>query len=169
MNVFDYSVPNVSGQEVSLSSYKGKVLLIVNTASGCGLAPQFQGLEELYQEFKEDGLEVLGFPCNQFAGQEPLSAQEASTSCQLTYGVSFPTFGKIKVNGADTHPLYQFLKESSGNFLSRPIKWNFTKFLVGRDGQVIERFGPTVEPKDIAPAISKALHQIRLDNGKGVS
>lgn len=169
MNVFNYSVPNVSNQEVSLSTYKDKVLLIVNTASGCGLAPQFQGLEELYQTFKEEGFVVLGFPCNQFAGQEPLSAQEASTSCQLTYGVSFPTFGKIKVNGSETQPLYKFLKESSGNFLARPIKWNFTKFLVGRDGQVIERFGPTVEPKDIAPAISKALHQRSTANDKGAS
>jgi glutathione peroxidase len=133
--IYDYSVRNIKGEEVSLSAYKGKLLLIVNTASKCGFTPQFTGLEELYKDYADKGLEILGFPCNQFLKQDPGSDSEISEFCSLTYGVTFPMFSKVEVNGENTHPLYQYLKsEAKGLMGSEKIKWNFTKFLVAQDG-----------------------------------
>ncbi|BDD09887.1 glutathione peroxidase [Fulvitalea axinellae] len=157
-SVYDFKVKDIRGKEVSLEEYKGKVLLIVNTASKCGLTPQYKGLEELYKELNGQGLEVLGFPCNQFGGQEPGSEEEIGQFCELNYGVSFPMFSKIDVNGSETHPLYEYLKsEKKGVLGTKAIKWNFTKFLIDKEGRVIERFSPTTEPAKIKGAIEKLL------------
>lgn len=156
MNVYEFEVPTLTGTS-DLSAYKGEVLLIVNTASGCGLAPQFAELEKLYQKYHKQGFSVLGFPCNQFAGQEPLTAQEAAASCQLTYDVTFPIFGKIDVNGENAHPLYQFLRKEAPGLLGDAIKWNFTKFLIDRNGKVVERFAPTTTPLSIEEKITALL------------
>ncbi len=157
-SIYDIKVKTITGEENTLSAYEGKVLLIVNTASKCGFTPQFKGLESLYEQYKEQGLEVLGFPCNQFLSQDPGTEAEIQSFCSLNYGVSFPMFAKVEVNGPGTHPLYQHLKsEAKGLLGSEKIKWNFTKFLVGRDGKVLERYAPTTEPKAIAKDIEKAL------------
>jgi len=153
----DFSATTLDGREQALADYQGKVVLVVNTASQCGLTPQFEGLESLYEKYVDQGLVVLGFPCNQFAGQEPGTADEIGAFCQKNYGVSFPMFDKIDVNGDDTHPLYQWLRTEKGGLLGSAIKWNFTKFLVGRDGQVIKRYAPTTEPEKIADDIEDAL------------
>lgn len=154
----DFTLPLLDGTTKPLSDYAGDVVLVVNTASKCGLTPQYEGLEKLYRDFGDEGLVVLGFPCNQFAGQEPGSAAEIAEFCSLTYDVTFPIFAKVDVNGAAESPLYTWLKASApGIFGTEAIKWNFTKFLIGRDGTVIERFGPETEPGDIAPAIERAL------------
>jgi glutathione peroxidase len=143
---------------VALDAYKGQVLLIVNTASACGFTPQFAGLEELHQQFGGKGLAVLGFPCNQFGAQDSGSNAEIAGFCQLNYGVSFPMMAKIEVNGAGAHPLYQWLsKEAPGLLGSKSIKWNFTKFLVGKDGSVLKRYAPTDTPQSLAKDIEKAL------------
>ena len=156
--IYDFNFELSSGKPQSLDALKGKVLLIVNTASKCGLTPQFEGLEQLYQKFAEQGLVVIGFPCNQFANQDPGSDEEIIEFCQLNYGVSFPMASKIEVNGNDTHPLFRFLKsEAKGLMGSSQIKWNFTKFLVDREGKVVERFAPTTKPKDLERAISRLL------------
>jgi glutathione peroxidase len=156
--VHDFSAETLAGKPASLSDYKGKVLLIVNTASRCGLTPQYEGLEALYEKYKDKGLAVLGFPCNQFGAQEPGSHEEIATFCQANYGVTFPMFAKIDVNGPDTHPLFTFLKaEAPGLLGSKAIKWNFTKFLVKRDGTVAERFAPTTSPDAIEKDVEKAL------------
>jgi glutathione peroxidase len=156
-SIYDFDVNTISGKQVSLGDYKGKVLLIVNTASKCGFTPQFAGLEALYSELHAEGLEILGFPCNQFLKQDPGSDSEISEFCSLNYGVTFPMFSKIDVNGDNTHPLYQYLKaEAKGLLGSEKIKWNFTKFLVNREGEVIKRYAPNTEPKEIAADI-KAL------------
>jgi len=156
--LFDIPVKRIDGQEQSLGAYRGKVLLIVNTASKCGFTPQFEGLQGLYDRYHDKGLEILGFPCNQFMNQDPGSDDEISSFCSLNYGVSFPMFSKIDVNGPNTHPLYQFLKQQKKGMLgSEGIKWNFTKFLVGRDGNVIKRFPPTVKPESMTGDIEKAL------------
>jgi len=152
----DFSATTLTGQEQDLAAYAGKVVLVVNTASKCGLTPQFEGLESLYEKYVDEGLVILGFPCNQFAGQEPGSSDEIGEFCQRNYGVSFPMFEKIDVNGKDTHPLYAWMKKEQGGLLSL-IKWNFTKFLIGRDGKVIARYSPTMEPADLAADIEKAL------------
>jgi len=152
----DFSAKTLTGQEQDLAAYAGKVVLVVNTASKCGLTPQFEGLEMLYEKYVDEGLVILGFPCNQFAGQEPGSSDEIGEFCQRNYGVSFPMFEKIDVNGKDTHPLYQWMKKESGGLLS-VVKWNFTKFLIGRDGQVIQRYSPTSAPESLADDIEKAL------------
>lgn len=157
MGIYDFTAKDSFGDERSLSEYKGKVLLIVNTASKCGFTPQFEGLEKLYEELGEQGLEILGFPCNQFAGQDPGSNEEIQSFCKLNYGVTFTIFEKINVNGPDVHPLYKFLKEQKGGILGRQIKWNFTKFLVDREGNVIERYAPAVEPEDLREDILKLL------------
>jgi glutathione peroxidase len=136
--------------------YQGKVVLIVNTASQCGLTPQFAGLETMYEKYLDEGLLVLGFPCNQFADQEPGTAEEIGVFCRRNYGVSFPMFAKIEVNGDDAHPLYKWLRIEE-DALGEDIEWNFTKFLVGRDGQVIKRYAPTVEPETLAEDIENAL------------
>jgi glutathione peroxidase len=147
MNVYDFKARTIDGREVSLADYRGKVLLIVNVASKCGFTPQYKGLEELYQRFRQNGFEVLGFPCNQFGKQEPGSDTEIQGFCDLQYGVRYPLFSKIDVNGAGTHPLYEFLKKSKRGFLwTGRIKWNFTKFLIDRRGNPIRRYSPQTTP-----------------------
>lgn len=150
MSVYDFSATDIQGTERALSDYKGKVLLIVNTASKCGFTPQFEGLENMYKELNEKGLEVLGFPCNQFAQQDKGSDSEIAGFCMKNYGVSFPMFSKIEVNGDGEHPLYKYLKsEAKGILGSKKIKWNFTKFLINQDGKVLKRYAPTSKPEDI--------------------
>jgi glutathione peroxidase len=156
--IYDFSAKTLRGKDVSLSEFRGKPMLIVNTASKCGFTPQYEGLENLYKAHQAQGLVVLGFPCNQFGAQEPGSADEIGAFCQVNYGVSFPMFAKIDVNGAGAHPLYDFLKsEKRGILGTRNIKWNFTKFLVDRAGKVVGRFAPLTKPADIEQAIAKVL------------
>jgi glutathione peroxidase len=158
MSIYDIPVQTIQGEEQSLSAYKGKVLLIVNTASKCGFTPQYKGLQALYEKYKSAGLEILGFPCNQFGSQEPGDNEEIMGFCELNYGVSFPMFAKVDVNGANAHPLFQYLtKEAPGILGSKSIKWNFTKFLVDREGKVLKRYAPTDEPEKIEPDIVKLL------------
>ncbi|MFU0825052.1 glutathione peroxidase [Clostridium sp.] len=181
MSVYDFKVKTIDGEEISLEKYKGKVLIIVNTASKCGFTPQYEGLEELYKKYKSQGLEILGFPSNQFAEQEPGSNEEVKNFCKINYGVSFQLFEKIDVRGENAHPLFKYLSEKipfKGIDKNHPvgskltevlekefpeflegnsIKWNFTKFLIDRNGNVVERFEPTTEPKDMAPYIEKLL------------
>ena len=157
-DIYDFEVQQMDGRQVSLSKYRDQVLLIVNTASACGFTPQFAGLEELHRQYGPKGLAVLGFPCNQFGGQDPGSNEEIASFCQLNYGVSFPMMAKIDVNGPQASPLYQWLaSEAPGLLGSKAIKWNFTKFLVGRDGQVLARYAPTDTPAKLAKDIEKAL------------
>jgi glutathione peroxidase len=157
-DVYDFSATSLDGHEVALRSYQGKVLLIVNTASKCGFTPQYQGLEELYQRYRPRGLVVLGFPCNQFGAQEPGAAAEIAAFCQKNYGVTFPMFGKIEVNGAGAHPLYRWLKQSAPGLLgSEAIKWNFTKFLLDRSGRVKDRFAPATAPAALKKEIEALL------------
>ncbi|KQP11888.1 glutathione peroxidase [Pseudorhodoferax sp. Leaf267] len=156
--LYDFEALDIAGQPVPLSRFKGKPLLIVNTASACGFTPQFAGLEELHKAYGGQGLVVLGFPCNQFGRQDPGSNDEIGAFCQKNYGVSFQMMGKIDVNGSDAHPLYQWLtREAPGLLGSKAIKWNFTKFLVGRDGQVRKRYAPTDTPKSLAKDVEAAL------------
>ncbi len=156
--VYDFTADSLAGKSVNLDQYRGKVLLIVNTASNCGFTPQYEGLEKVYQQFKDKGIEVLGFPCNQFGGQEPGGAEQIGAFCQKNYGVTFPLFAKIEVNGDNTHPLYQYLKaEGRGILGSQAIKWNFTKFLVKKDGSVFKRYAPQTTPKDLMDDIEKLL------------
>jgi len=158
MNVFQFQATALNGQPVDLAAYEGKVLLIVNTASQCGFTPQYKGLEQLYRDLHGRGLEVLGFPCNQFGAQEPGSADDIGAFCEKNYGVSFPMFAKVDVNGKDAHPLWQHLKEAAPGILGiEAIKWNFTKFLIGRDGKVVKRYAPQTKPEDIAADIEAAL------------
>ncbi len=156
--IYDFEVDDIHGKKVKLGVYKGKVLLIVNTASKCGFTPQYKGLEALYERLGPRGFEVLGFPCNQFGAQEPGSEEEIESFCEMNYGVSFPLFAKIDVNGDGASPLYKHLKKAKPGLLgSEAIKWNFTKFLVDRDGNVVERYAPNTEPEKIAPDIEKLL------------
>lgn len=156
--IYQLEAELINGNEKQFSDYKGKVLLIVNTASKCGFTPQFAGLEKLHQQYKSQGLEVLGFPCNQFGGQDPGGAAEISGFCQKNYGVSFTMFSKVDVKGRDAHPIFRFLtREAKGVLGTQNIKWNFTKFLVGRDGQVIERYAPTTKPETLHDDIERAL------------
>jgi glutathione peroxidase len=157
MKFYDFTMKNIDGQEVNMNEYKGKVVLVVNTASNCGLTPQFKGLEELYEEYKEQGFEILGFPCNQFANQDSGSNDEIHQFCQLNYGVSFTMFEKINVNGRNAHPLYKYLKGEKNGLLSKEIKWNFTKFLIDADGNIIKRYGPTVAPIKLKGGIESLL------------
>ena len=158
MNVFDFQASALDGTPVDLAQYRDKVLLIVNTASKCGFTPQYQGLEKVYRELHPRGLEILGFPCNQFGHQEPDGEAEIGAFCEKNYGVTFPMFAKVDVNGDAAHPLWKHLKETAPGLLgTEAIKWNFTKFLVGRDGQVIHRYAPTTKPEEIAGDIEKAL------------
>ncbi len=160
MSVYEFSAQDIQGNNKNLADFKGKVMLIVNTASKCGFTPQYEGLENIYKDLKEQGLEILGFPCNQFGQQEKGSDTEIAGFCMKNYGVSFPMFSKVDVNGDNAHPLYDYLKKQSPGILgSKGIKWNFTKFLVGKDGQVIKRFAPTAKPKDIAKDIKALLAQ----------
>ena len=153
----DFSATTLAGDDQSLATYQGQVALVVNTASECGFTPQFAGLEELYEGYADQGLVVLGFPCNQFGGQEPGDEAEIGEFCQRNYGVTFPMFAKIDVNGPDAHPLYQWLKSQEGGQPGDPIEWNFTKFLVGRDGRVVKRYGSAITPDAIAQDIDAAL------------
>ena len=156
--IYDFEVELLEGQQQKLAAYQDKVVLIVNTASQCGLTPQFEGLERLYQDYQQQGLVVLGFPCNQFAHQDPSSNAEIGSFCQRNYGVSFPMFAKVDVNGATAHPLYQYLTaEAKGILGTRRIKWNFTKFLINQKGEVIKRYAPIIKPEKIAKDIQRLL------------
>lgn len=156
--VYDFNATSIDGRKIDLSQFRGRVLLIVNTASNCGFTPQYKGLEAIYEQFREKGVEVLGFPCNQFGAQEPGSADEIGTFCEKNYGVTFPLFDKIDVNGDSAHPLFKHLKhEAPGLMGTEAIKWNFTKFLVGKDGRVVKRYAPQTEPKELMKDIEKLL------------
>ena len=157
MKFYDFKAKKINGQEVEMKDYEGKVVLIVNTASKCGFTPQFAELENLYKEYKDSGLEILGFPCNQFAKQDSGSNEEIHSFCQLNYGVSFNMFEKIEVNGKNAHPLYRFLKDQQGGIMGSDIKWNFTKFLIDWDGNVVKRYAPIVKPSKIESDIKDLL------------
>ena len=157
-SIYDIAVKDIKGNELALEAYRGKVMLIVNTASKCGFTPQFEGLQALNEAYESQGLAILGFPCNQFLSQDPGSNDEISQFCSLNYGVTFPMFAKVEVNGPDSHPLYQFLKHSAKGMLgSEGIKWNFTKFLVDRSGRVVKRYPPTAKPEALKADIEKLL------------
>ena len=156
--VYDFSMPRLNGKDEDLSDYKGKVLLVVNTASKCGFTPQFEGLEKLYADLKDKGLAVLGFPCNQFGGQEPGSSEEIQEFCTVNYGINFPIFEKVDVKGEDAHPLFKYLtSEKKGLLGSESIKWNFTKFLINKEGKPIARFAPNTTPEKISKEIENLL------------
>ena len=157
MNIYDYSVKAQDGSDVSISDYRGKVLLIVNTATGCGFTPQYEGLQDLYEKYQSKGLEILDFPCNQFGHQAPGTDEEITDFCQSRYGVTFPQFKKIEVNGENEEPLYAFLKSRKKGMMGDRIKWNFTKFLVDSNGNVVDRFSPTVTPEKIEDEIKTLL------------
>ena len=157
-SVYDFDATTLDGQPRRLSDYRGKTLLIVNVASACGFTPQYTGLEALYRKYHDRGFEVLGFPCNQFGGQEPGSAEDIATFCSTTYDVTFPLFAKIDVNGAHAHPLYEYLKaEAPGALGTKAIKWNFSKFLVNAQGEVVERYGSSTTPEQIDADVAKLL------------
>ncbi len=155
--IYDFRAKSLQGQEINIEAYKGKVILIVNTASKCGLTPQYEGLEKLYQDYKDQGLVILGFPCNQFAGQEPDSEDKIAGGCLINYGVSFPMFAKINVNGKDAHPLFKYLKSELKGTFCNAVKWNFTKFLIGRDGKPYKRFSPITKPEKMRQDIESLL------------
>lgn len=156
-SIYQFHVPTSNGEEKSLADYQGKVVLIVNTASKCGFTPQYEGLQSLYDQYSERGLEIIAMPCNQFGGQEPGTNAEVQEFCQLNYGLSFPVMGKVKVKGSDQHPLFAYLTTEAGGLISDTIKWNFTKFLIDRQGQVVKRFASVKKPADIAKHIEKLL------------
>ncbi|MBE6875808.1 MAG: glutathione peroxidase [Ruminococcus sp.] len=156
-SIYDFTMKDVDGNMIPLSNYKGKVLLIVNTATGCGFTPQYEGLQDLYEKYQEQGLEILDFPCNQFGGQAPGTDEEIVDFCQSRYGVTFKQFSKIEVNGENEAPLYTFLKEQQGGMLGSKIKWNFTKFLVDKNGKVIDRFAPVDKPEKLESKIKELL------------
>ena len=153
----DFTATSISGDEVDLADYRGKAVLVVNTASKCGFTPQYEGLEELHRRYGDHGLVVLGFPCDQFAHQEPGDEAEIAEFCQLNYGVSFPLFAKVEVNGDGAHPLYRWLRAEKGGLLGDRIKWNFTKFLVAPDGAVVDRYAPSTKPQKLAGDIEAVL------------
>lgn len=155
--IYDFKVKDSKGADVNLADYKGKAVLIVNTASKCGFTPQYEGLQKLYDEYNEKGLEILAFPCNQFGKQEAGSDDDIQSFCQINYGLSFPVMGKIEVNGSGADPLYKYLKSEKGGLLGSKIKWNFTKFLVDKEGNVLKRFASTVKPEDLVSDIKAAL------------
>ena len=157
MSFYDYTIKGRAGEDVSLSDYKGKVLLVVNTATGCGFTPQYEGLQKLYDTHKDKGFEVLDFPCNQFANQAPGTNEEIQSFCTLNYGTTFPRFSKIDVNGKNASDLYKFLKKQKGSVLGSSIKWNFTKFLIDREGNVVKRFAPADTPESIESDIVALL------------
>ena len=157
MNIYDFKVQNAKGAEGPMTEFQGKVLLIVNTATGCGFTPQYEGLQKLYDKYRDKGLEILDFPCNQFGHQAPGTEDEIQEFCTLKYKTTFPMFRKIDVNGKNSEPLFEFLKKQKGGFLGDDIKWNFTKFLVSRDGTVVERYAPVTKPEKIESDILKLL------------
>ncbi|MGD9698285.1 MULTISPECIES: glutathione peroxidase [unclassified Acinetobacter] len=158
-NIYQFEAELLDGKNKSFADYQGKVLLIVNTASKCGFTPQFAGLEKLYAKYKDQGFEVLGFPCNQFGGQDPGSNEQIGAFCQKNYGVSFPMFAKVDVKGPEAHILFRYLTNNSKGILGNGIKWNFTKFLIGKDGKVLNRFAPTTKPEELESEIEAALAQ----------
>ncbi|MBE6664380.1 MAG: glutathione peroxidase [Ruminococcaceae bacterium] len=157
MSIYDFNAKDINGKDISLSKYKGKVLLIVNTATGCGFTPQYNALEALYKKYEEKGFEILDFPCNQFGKQAPGEDHEIKDFCEINFGVSFDQFSKIEVNGKNEHPLYTYLKSRKGGILGNKIKWNFTKFLINKNGEVVARFAPNVKPENIENDIIKLL------------
>ncbi len=157
MGIYDYQVKDISGNNVSLNIYKGKVLLIVNTATGCGFTPQYKGLQNLYDKYQEQGLVVLDFPCNQFGNQAPGTESEIADFCQLNYAVTFPQFSKVNVNGENEDPLYTFLKAQKNGIMGDKIKWNFTKFLVDKEGNVVERYGSAITPEKMEARIKELI------------
>jgi glutathione peroxidase len=158
MNVYDFKAKTIDGKEISLADFKGKTLLIVNVASKCGFTPQYEGLEKLYTSYKDKGFTILGFPCNQFGSQEPGSEADIQSFCSLTYGVDFPMFAKVDVNGSDAHPLYKYLTHDKPGILgTEAIKWNFTKFLIDKTGEPVKRYGSADKPEDLAKDVEKAL------------
>ena len=156
-SMYDFKATSIDGKETDLSEYEGKVVLVVNVASKCGFTPQYKGLEQLYQDYKDQGLVILGFPCDQFGHQEPGSEEEIQEFCSLTYGVDFPMFAKVDVNGKDAHPLYQWLRKAKSGLGGDRIKWNFTKFLVDKQGNPVKRYGSTTKPEKLTDDIEKAL------------
>ncbi len=159
--IYDFTAERMDGSMQPLAEFEGKVLLVVNTASKCGFTPQFEGLEALNEQYKDQGLTVIGFPCNQFGSQDPGSNDEIGAFCQKNYGVSFPMMAKVDVNGAEAHPIFKWLKDQKGGLLTDGIKWNFTKFLIGSDGQVIDRYAPTTKPDALKGDIEKALAAVK--------
>lgn len=157
MGIYEYSAQLANGETKALADYNGRVLLIVNTASGCGFTPQFEGLQSLYNSYHDKGLDILGFPCNQFNNQEPGTEEEIVEFCKSNFSVTFPIFKKLNVKGKDQHPLFRFLTQEAGGIFTTAIKWNFTKFLIGRDGEVIKRYAPIQKPEKIESDIKKAL------------
>ncbi|GKU26347.1 glutathione peroxidase [Clostridium folliculivorans] len=160
MSIYDFKAIDIDGREVDFSDYKGKVLLIVNTASKCGLTPQFKELEDLYNKLRGKNFEILGFPCNQFASQDPGNSEEIKSFCLLNYGVTFKMFEKVDVNGENAHPIYKYLTSQKGGILNKAVKWNFTKFLVDSNGNVVDRFAPTTSPSKIEEDINKLLKDV---------
>ena len=156
-NLFDFTATSLGGQDIDLSQYKGKTVLVVNTASECGFTPQYEGLEKLHKDYADQGLVVLGFPCDQFGHQEPGDEEAIGEFCELNYGVKFPMFAKVNVNGSDAHPLFQWLRKAKGGLLGNRIKWNFTKFLIGPDGNVVERYASVTKPEKLKDDIEKVL------------
>lgn len=160
MSIYDFTYKTPAGKEISMEEYRDRPILIINTATKCALTPQFEGLEDLHQEYKDEGLVVLGFPCNQFLNQEPISNDEMEATCKINFGVTFPLSEKVKVNGPDAHPLFVYLKEHlGGGLLGSDIKWNFTKFLIDTEGQPYKRYSPTTNPAKIEKGIKKVLKQ----------
>ena len=159
-NFYQFTARSLQGKETSMETYKGKVVLVVNTASKCGLTPQYEGLENLYERYKDQGLVILGFPCNQFGNQEPGTEKEISEGCLINYGVSFPMFSKIEVNGEDAHPIYKYLKNRLPGVFGKNIKWNFAKFLIDRNGKPVKRFSPTTIPEKLVKDIEKYLKML---------
>ena len=157
MTIYDFTMKDAQGEDISLADYKGKVLLVVNTATGCGFTPQYEGLQDLYEKYHDRGLEILDFPCNQFGGQAPGTEEEIVDFCQSRYGVTFRQFAKIEVNGENEHPLYTYLKSRKGGLLGSKIKWNFTKFLVDREGNVVDRFGSATTPEKLEEKVKELL------------
>ena len=156
-NFYELSAHNLEGKEISLKDYKGKTVLVVNTASQCGFTPQLEGLEELYKKYKDKGLVILGFPCNQFGNQEPGDEESIAAGCVVNYGVTFPMFSKVDVNGKNAHPLFKYLKKELGGTFNKRIKWNFTKFLIDSNGKPIKRFAPITKPKKIEKYITALI------------
>lgn len=159
MNIYDFSATTINGEEKSLEDYKGNVILIVNTASKCGFTPQFEGLQKLYEAYKDKGFVILGFPCNQFNNQDPGTDEEIDSFCRLNFGVTFPMFQKVDVKGDKAHPLFNFLTSEAKGFLSKDMKWNFTKFLINKQGEVIERFAPQTKPESIRKKIEVEIQR----------
>lgn len=156
-NFYDFKALSLQGKEISMDAYKGKVVIVVNTASKCGLTPQYEGLEQLYRDYKNKGLVILGFPCNQFANQEPGGEKEIAEGCLINYGVTFPMFSKIDVNGNNAHPIYKFLKNELKGFPGSEIKWNFTKFIIDKNGKPYKRVSPILKPESMKNDIEKLL------------